>query len=66
MQYIANFANTAPDIYTAVTLLKLLISLAEKADDQTLMKKLGENDQTLMNKLGENAQTLMNKLGEND
>ncbi|XP_052284224.1 Fanconi anemia group D2 protein-like isoform X1 [Dreissena polymorpha] len=40
MQYIANFANTAPDIYTAVTLLKLLISLAEKADDQTLMKKL--------------------------
>ena len=42
MQYLENFANTIPDIYTAVTLLKLLITLSEKAESKDLSKKLGK------------------------
>ncbi|XP_052781994.1 Fanconi anemia group D2 protein-like isoform X2 [Mya arenaria] len=40
MQYVANFASTAPDVQTAVTLLKLLTALAEKTDDKGLYSKL--------------------------
>ena len=42
MQYLENFGNTVPDIYTAVTLLKLLITLSEKAESKALTKKLGK------------------------
>ena len=42
MQYLENFGNTVPDIYTAVTLLKLLITLSEKAESKSLTKKLGK------------------------
>lgn len=42
MQYLENFGNTIPDINTAVTLLKLLITLSEKAESKELSKKLGK------------------------
>ena len=43
MQYLENFGNTIPDIHTAVTLLKLLITLSEKAESKSLSQKLGKN-----------------------
>ncbi|XP_060605548.1 Fanconi anemia group D2 protein-like [Ruditapes philippinarum] len=40
VKYISNFANTVPDIGTAVTLLKVLTSLCEKSEDRQLTRKL--------------------------
>ncbi|XP_069142684.1 Fanconi anemia group D2 protein-like [Argopecten irradians] len=39
-QYIGNFASTVPNLNTAVTLLKFLISLADKANTEDLQIKI--------------------------
>ncbi|XP_053376879.1 Fanconi anemia group D2 protein-like [Mercenaria mercenaria] len=40
IKYISNFANTVPDISTAVALLKVLTTLCEKTEDRQLTKTL--------------------------
>lgn len=43
VKYVGNFANTVPDISTAVALLKLINCLCEKTDDKQLTKTSGKS-----------------------
>jgi len=48
MQYVANCSTTVPDLYTAVTLLKLLTCLADKSEEIVLTRKLGTENYIFM------------------